>query len=182
MSTFLRYIVERALDGTADDVKEYSIGVDVFDRGDAFDPRTDTIVRVHAGRLRKKLAEYYATDGDADPVVIEVPKGGYVPLFRCRSEMDESPSDRYPVERHMVGREREIAALETGLQQVSAGQSLLVGVTGEAGMDLSRLWQQQSRQNEAHQLLSGVYTWFTEGFATRDLKEAKALLDGMDPS
>ena len=49
-------------------------------------------------------------------------------------------------------------------------------------MDLSRLWQQQSRKNEAHQLLSGVYTWFTEGFATRDLKEAKALLDGMDPS
>ena len=122
LSTFLRYIVERALDGTADDVKEYSIGVDVFDRGDAFDPRNDTIVRVHAGRLRKKLAEYYATDGDADPVVIEVPKGGYVPLFRCRSEMDESASDRYPVERHMVGREREIAALETGCSRSPLGR------------------------------------------------------------
>ena len=88
LSAFLRYIVERALDGTTDGVKEYSIGIDVFDRNADFDPRTDTIVRVHAGRLRKRLAEYYSTNGAADPVVIEVPKGGYIPTFRRRTGFD----------------------------------------------------------------------------------------------
>lgn len=139
LNSFLQYIVKRALDGAADDVKEYSIGVDVFDRGDAFDPRADTIVRVQAGRLRKKLAEYYATEGEVDPVVIDVPKGGYVPMFRCRSEADDSAWDRRPPEHHMVGREREIAALETALQQVTAGRSLLVDITGEAGIGKTTL-------------------------------------------
>ena len=88
LSAFLRYIVERALNGTTDGVKEYSIGIDVFDRNAAFDPRTDTIVRVHAGRLRKRLAEYYANNGAADPIVIEVPKGGYVPTFRRLTGFD----------------------------------------------------------------------------------------------
>ena len=44
-------------------------------------------------------------------------------------------------------------------------------------MSLARLWQQQGRQKEAHQMLSEVYGWFTEGFDTKDLQEAKALLD-----
>jgi hypothetical protein len=63
-------------------VKEYTIGVEVFGRGDSFDPRTDTIVRVQARRLRSKLEEFYDVDGATDGVVIELPKGGYVPRFR----------------------------------------------------------------------------------------------------
>src|SRR5215831_7690477 len=60
---FLEYVVERTIDGRGEDLKEYSIGVDVFDRGDSFDPKTDTIVRVQARRLRSKLREYYESEG-----------------------------------------------------------------------------------------------------------------------
>jgi Tol biopolymer transport system component len=85
LSRLLSHIVEQTLDGHADRLKEYSLGVDVFDRGDAFDPRIDTIVRVQARRLRSKLQEYYRRDGPEDPVVIELTKGRYVPEFRGRA-------------------------------------------------------------------------------------------------
>src|SRR5215471_11182119 len=78
----LGYIVDHTLSGKGDALKEYTIGVDVFDRGASFDPKTDTIVRVQARRLRTKLAEYYLTEGADDAVVIEVAKGGYVPRFQ----------------------------------------------------------------------------------------------------
>jgi hypothetical protein len=76
LSRLLRHLVECALNGdTADRLKEYSIGVEVFDRGEAFDPRTDTIVRVQARRLRSRLEAYYRTTGQFDPVLIEIPTG-----------------------------------------------------------------------------------------------------------
>ena len=65
MSGFLRYIVERTLAGEGDQIKEYVIGVAVFGRGEEYDPRLDSIVRVEARRLRTKLDEYYAADGRA---------------------------------------------------------------------------------------------------------------------
>lgn len=85
LTSLLRYIVEQTMNGYGDDLKEYAIGFEVFDRGESFDPRIDTIVRVHAGRLRKRLAEYYAADGRADSLVIDVPKGSYVPAIRRRA-------------------------------------------------------------------------------------------------
>src|SRR5437764_1214014 len=60
LSRFLAHIVDRTLAGRTTALKEYSLGVDVFDRGDDFDPKTDTIVRVQARRLRAKLKDYYA--------------------------------------------------------------------------------------------------------------------------
>jgi Tol biopolymer transport system component len=81
---FLAHLVERTLAGRAADLKEYSLGVDVFDRGEAFDPKIDTIVRAQARRLRSKLREYYEADGRSDPVIIELAKGHYVPAFSCR--------------------------------------------------------------------------------------------------
>jgi predicted ATPase len=79
---FLQFLVERTLEGGTDGIKEYALGVDVFDRGSSFDPRTDTIVRVQARRLRAKLEEYYEGPGHADRIVIELPKGFYVAAFR----------------------------------------------------------------------------------------------------
>lgn len=93
---FLEHIVERTLIGKAEDLKEYALGTDVFDRGTQFDPRVDTIVRVQARRLRSKLQEHYRTDGRADPVVIELPKGHYVPTFRPASGIVEPPADAEP--------------------------------------------------------------------------------------
>lgn len=77
MRSLLRYLVDATLAGDAERLKGYAIGVDVFDRGAEFDPGTDPIVRVQAGRLRKLLETYYRTVGQDDPVRIEIPKGGY---------------------------------------------------------------------------------------------------------
>lgn len=78
-SRFLRFIVEQTLDGKAGRLKGYTIGLEVFDRDRSFDPNTDAIVRVEAGRLRSKLNEYYQGDGRNDLVRIDLPKGSYVP-------------------------------------------------------------------------------------------------------
>jgi serine/threonine-protein kinase len=79
---FLRVAVERSLAGEADQIKEYMLGRDVFDRDHTYDPRVDSIVRVEARRLRVKLRQYYQDLGAADPVLINFRKGSYVPVFR----------------------------------------------------------------------------------------------------
>jgi hypothetical protein len=81
---FLRFVVGQLLKNEADQLKEYLLGVAVFDRDESYDPRTDPIVRVEASRLRTKLREYYDTDGRNDPVLIELPKGSYVPTVTTR--------------------------------------------------------------------------------------------------
>ena len=79
MIRFLRFAVEELLAGRAGRLKEYAIGVEVFDRGDSFDPRVDPIVRVEARRLRAKLREYYEHEGRLESLRIDLPRGGYVP-------------------------------------------------------------------------------------------------------
>jgi adenylate cyclase len=81
MQRFLRTTVDRTLDGFSDQLKEFSLGRDVFDRGEDYDPRTDSIVRVEARRLRKKLRAYYEADGLSDKIVIRLKPGTYIPSF-----------------------------------------------------------------------------------------------------
>jgi TolB-like protein/Tfp pilus assembly protein PilF len=81
-SKFLRFVVEQQLQGKASELKESLVGIEVFGRTPGFDPRQDSIVRTEAARLRARLSEYYAAEGAADPIVIELPKGGYTPVFR----------------------------------------------------------------------------------------------------
>jgi len=78
---FLRFAVEQVIRGGADQLKEYVIGVEVFDRKQPYDPQGDSIVRVEAHRLRSKLKEYYKSEGRKDRLLIQVPKGTYVPIF-----------------------------------------------------------------------------------------------------
>jgi tetratricopeptide (TPR) repeat protein len=82
---FLQFIVEESLLGQPHRLKEYPIGLEVFDRREAFDPRVDSIVRVEARRLRNKLEEYYRTDGRDDHVRILLRKGSYMPVFEHRN-------------------------------------------------------------------------------------------------
>jgi serine/threonine-protein kinase len=82
MSRFLRFVVERHLQGKGHELKESVIAVEVFGRRPDFDPTRDPVVRTEAGRLRARLSEYYIDQGKADALVIELPKGGYVPAFR----------------------------------------------------------------------------------------------------
>jgi len=81
LAPFLRHLVESFLAGRTDGLKESVLGVEVFQRGADFDPRTDPIVRVEARRLRSRLDEYYIGPGADDALRISLPKGGYVPEF-----------------------------------------------------------------------------------------------------
>ena len=89
LSSFLRFVVERTLRGESSELKEYSLGLEVFRRSESYDPRIDPIVRVEARRLRSKLERYYEDEGKDDLVQIELPKGGYAPVFRFRSQQSE---------------------------------------------------------------------------------------------
>jgi TolB-like protein len=109
MSRFLRYVVERTLAGEADRLKEYAIGVDVFDRREDYDPRVDSIVRVEAARLRTKVDEYYNQRGLDDPIVIRLRRGSYIPVFEGRpvaslpQSVDQSPAPAAARHRWPVG-------------------------------------------------------------------------------
>lgn len=93
LSRFLRFVVESAEAGRAEALKEYAVGVEVFERGDDFDPRIDNVVRVHAAKLRSKLLEYYASTGAGDPLIITIPKGSYVPEIRARESQPAAVPD-----------------------------------------------------------------------------------------
>jgi tetratricopeptide (TPR) repeat protein len=82
LARFLRFTVASVLEGRADEIRERTIGVEVYGRPIGYDPRTDTIVRSEAHRLRTRLAAYYAREGSADPLVIEYRRGTYVPELR----------------------------------------------------------------------------------------------------
>jgi serine/threonine-protein kinase len=91
---FLRFVVEQHLEGKGAELKESVIALEVFDRSD-HDPQRDSIVRSEASRLRARLNEYYAGEGKGDPLVIELPKGGYVPVIRRTEATADSPGPLY---------------------------------------------------------------------------------------
>jgi TolB-like protein len=114
LSRFLRVVVELHLEGRDGDLKESVLGVDVFGRKPGFDPKQDSTVRSEAGRLRARLAEYYAGEGIGDPVIIELPKGGYTPAFRPIS----------------VGEERSTRAMRFWVRGALAGCALAAVAAG----------------------------------------------------
>ena len=82
----LLYLADKSQTGTADSLKEYTVGLDVFAKPDSYDPRQDSSVRMHCARLRQKLADYYRTEGFNDPIVVDLPKGGFKLTFEPRRE------------------------------------------------------------------------------------------------
>jgi hypothetical protein len=80
----LTYLSEKSLSGEAQNLKEYTVGLDVFGKPSTYDPRQESVVRMHVGRLRQKLTEYYRTEGVEDPVVVDLPKGGFALTFAPR--------------------------------------------------------------------------------------------------
>ena len=127
---FLRYVVEEALAGRSGSLKEYSLGVVVFERGDEFDPRLDPIVRVQARNLRVRLAQYYDGPGTDDLVVIELPKRTYVPVFRHRIE---KAADAPPVEPlEPAARGPELVPIAAPVALVAPAQELPVELASAA--------------------------------------------------
>ena len=81
LQQLFQFVADKAIAGTPEGLKEYTIGVEAFGRKQDFDPKTDTIVRVQIHRLRQKLKEYYDSEGSHDPILVEIPKGHYLPSF-----------------------------------------------------------------------------------------------------
>ena len=104
----LLYVSERVLREGATEIHEQEVGHHVFGREPDYDTASDNTVRVHASTLRKRLERYFATDGEFEPIVIELPKGNYAPLFRERATLiaKDSLSDDIPVTLHSPGPRR----------------------------------------------------------------------------
>jgi hypothetical protein len=84
----LNYLAGKSLSGEAHNLKEYTVGLDVFGKPPSYDPRQESVVRMHVGRLRQKLTEYYRTEGLEDPIVVDLPKGGFTLTFAPRPVAD----------------------------------------------------------------------------------------------
>ncbi len=123
---FLQFIVEECLNGQQQRLKEYLIGLEVFNRLDTFDPRVDSIVRVEARRLRSKLEEYYENEGRHDEVRIELRKGSYVPIIDRFNPAFGNGYRPYPapVRRHSLAIGRINVADEPGQSLQSAVERL----------------------------------------------------------
>jgi predicted ATPase len=176
LSRFLSHLAELSLAGNANAITEYSLGVDVFDRGESFDPTTDTIVRVQARRLRSKLEQYYKTEGTEDPVVVELPKGQYTVVLRFAGAGSDSPASGSRAEglhsfrvglapppplllpcTSFVGREKELSDVKRLLR---SEHSRLLILTGPGGSGKTRL---------ALQVAAGIRTAFPGGIYTISL-------------
>ena len=81
LQRFLTYVTDCYLQGHPDEITEQQIGVHVFDKPAGYNPGDDNVVRSYARTLRKRLEEYFAKEGSAEPLIIEIPRGGYVPVF-----------------------------------------------------------------------------------------------------
>src|SRR6266436_3416804 len=92
LKRFLRLVVERTLNGRPELLKEYNLGLEVFQRPPDYDPKVDPIVRVQARRLRSKLDEYYASEGADASLVIHIPRGAYIPAFDYRTTSISEPA------------------------------------------------------------------------------------------
>jgi adenylate cyclase len=96
LSKLLRYVVDKTLSGETDQLKEYSVGIEVFERDEKYDPRLDSIVRVEAGRLRTRLDEYYNGEGATSPIRITLPRGGYSAKFEKKDALAEPQAPQAP--------------------------------------------------------------------------------------
>jgi hypothetical protein len=95
----LTYLAGKSLSGTADGLKEYTVGLDVFAKPASYDPRQESVVRMHVARLRQKLTEYYRTEGADDPILVDLPKGAFKITFQPRSVPAVEPERPLPASR-----------------------------------------------------------------------------------
>ena len=157
----LRYLSKHVLDHPGTPIKEYQIATEVFGRSDDFDPQLDSMVRVQAGRLRGKLAEYYSANGADDAIFVELPKGTYVLAFHHRAH-GSRPHLTTPTEtewQESGSRRKWVAAT------ISVGVLLALAAVTVLGL----LWSRSSAQaglSREGELAPAAFRVFWNGFAT----------------
>ena len=118
LKRFLLFVTEETLQGRSNQIKEYTIGVNVLHKPISFNPRQDAIVRIHAGRLRRALHQYYKDAGALDPIYVSIPKGSYLPLF--------APNDGIRIDEEARLLQKEDLHLNAGFPEV-AGPFIVTG-------------------------------------------------------
>src|SRR6202043_566826 len=157
----LRYLAKHALDHPGTPIKEYQIATEVFGRSADFDPQLDSMVRVQAGRLRGKLAEYYSANGADDGVVVELPKGNYVLSFHHHA-LGRRAHLNPPVETEWQGLRAGHSQRKWIVASISLGALLLAaGVT-----ILWLLWNRSSAQAGAADLAPAAFRVFWNSFVS----------------
>jgi len=136
LTAFLSYVVEQALAGRAAELKGYTIAVEAFGRPADFDPQSDPIVRVEAGRLRKALNLYFAADGVRDPVRIAIPVGAYVPSFSRLAMSGPEPVAAMTGAEHAV---RPVAAPARSRLYAGGAAAALAALIGLAAWHFSEI-------------------------------------------
>ncbi len=152
LENLLRYIAERYSQNRINEINEYNIATEVFGRSKTtFDPSQDSIARVEAYRLRKRLKEYYETDGKEHEIQISLPSGSYVPAFACRvssphiTSIHEPQADDHKVDHlssaRVADKEETLVPFEKGLVEAShpgpralRKRTLLYGIAGIAAL------------------------------------------------
>jgi TolB-like protein len=168
LKRFLRHVVEAKLEGREGELKEQVLGAEVFGRGEAYDPRIDPIVRVQATRLRTKLRDYYLGEGARSEVVIELPKGSYVPTFsRSLTDEERSPGLR---------------------RRFKRAAATIAAVAIVAAVGISRFWWSADPKARSIAVLpftdmspGGDHEYFGDGLA-EEITTALASVEGLDVS
>lgn len=88
LKRLLEYLARQSLEGQADTLKEYTVGIEAFGKPESYDPKSDSSVRVQVSKLRQKLDEYYRNEGSQDPIIVELPKGHFKLVFRRIDELN----------------------------------------------------------------------------------------------
>lgn len=134
----LRYLVEREQAGEADKLKGFSIGVDVFGKDAGFDPSTDAVVRVQAGRLRELLDQYFRGEGAAEPIRIVIPRGSYIPSYEPNGI--GIPFQQHSMQRQVPALSGEVPASAETMPISTTGSQDLSGTTVILFKHLHAFW------------------------------------------
>lgn len=138
---FLEFVVTKTIAGESDEIKGYTVATEVFDRNEDFDQSVDPIVSIHANKLRRALERYYLTAGANDPLIIDIPKGSYVPTFTVQEvktpeevipgipERDLQDTALWPT---VLIRPLKCLKTETDMNYLS------IGIATQIGIELSR--------------------------------------------
>lgn len=154
----LVYLCDRVVEGEAAEIHEQEVGNRVFGRPPDYDTVSDNIVRVHASMLRKRLEQYFSTEGADERIIIEIPKGNYAPVFRERSEATEAPAATPEVER---ARDWRVPALAAAVLLLAGSTMFLLlprispagGLGAGPGPTVRQFWSQIFRPNQTTDLV-----------------------------
>ena len=147
----LKYLADKSLTGEADQLKEYTVGIEGIGKPEDYDPRRDSTVRFQTGKLRQKIAEYYTTAGHADPIVIEFPKGRFKLLFAHREAVAAQALDGAAL------RWRRIAWIALGALAIVTALGVLSGLS---------TWELKRAAAQANKLPAGVEAFWSPVLAS----------------